>query len=321
MAAVESPPGRLARKVAIVTGGGRGIGRAEALKLAAEGARVVVNDRGGAAEGGGSDPEVAEAVAREIRSAGGEAVTSGESVADFAGARRIVEAAMDAFGRLDIVINNAGIIRPRHILEMSEADWDDLIAVHMKGHFNVTRHAAPILAAQKSGVLVNTSSNSGLGHYGMSNYAAAKEGIIGFTRSIARDLGPLGVRCHGMRPGAGTRMVLPEVVETVRKSQEDFGFPGIGYDWIEPRPTAATAEHVAAVAAWLCTDAAAPLNGRTVYIYGEELGLFSEPRLERTAFAPGGWSSEALEDEAARAYLIGGLTNLFGPGRAAPSAP
>src|SRR5206468_5491639 len=129
---------------------------------------------------------------------------------------------------------------------------------------------------------------SGLGHLGMSNYAAAKEGIIGFTRSIARDLGPFGVRCNALRPGAGTRMVLPEVVETIRRSQEDLGFPGIGYDWITPRPTEATAEHVAAVALWLCTDAAARLNGRTLFIYGEELGLFSEPKMERVAYRSGG---------------------------------
>ena len=312
--------GRLAGKVAIVTGAGRGIGRAEALALAAEGARVIVNDRGGATEGGGSDPAVADAVAAEIRLAGGEAVANADDVSEFTAAGRIVQAAIDSYGRLDILVNNAGIIRPRMIWEMSECDWDDLIAVHLKGHFAMVRHAATHFRAQCSGVIINTSSNSGLGHYGMSNYAAAKEGIIGFTRSVARDLGPYNVRCNAIRPGAGTRMVLPEVVETIRRSQEDYGFPGIGHDWIAPRETAASANNVAAVAVWLCTDASSRLNGRTLYIYGEELGLFSEPRLERAAYAPGGWTSAALDDEGAVAFLLGDLENLFKPKMTGASA-
>jgi NAD(P)-dependent dehydrogenase (short-subunit alcohol dehydrogenase family) len=303
--------GRVAGKVAIVTGAGRGIGRAEAMLLAAEGANVVVNDRGGEVTGGGRDTEVAQAVVEEIRALGGEAIASAEDVSDFAAAGRIVETALDVFGRVDILINNAGIIRPRDIDQMGEADWDDLIAVHLKGHFAMARHVAPHLIAQKGGAVVNTSSNSGLGHLGMSNYAAAKEGIVGFTRSIARDLGPHGVRCNAIRPGAGTRMVLPEVVETIRRSQEDLGFPGIGYDWITPRQTVATPDNVAAVALWLCTDAARDLNGRTLFIYGEELGLFSEPVMERTAYRPGGWTLEALEDEAAVQYLVGDAKNLF----------
>jgi len=305
---------RLEGQVAIVTGAGNGIGRAEAHLLAREGVKVVVNDLGGKPTGGGADTSVAEKVVEEIRAMGGEAVANTDSVTEFAGGKRMVEAAMDHFGRLDILINNAGILRPKVIWEMTEDEWDSVVGVNLKGCFNTVRHAAPIFKQQKSGVIVNTSSNSGLGHYGMSNYAAAKEGVVGFTRSIAKDLGPYNVRCNILRPGATTRIVVPEVQETVRAAQEDHGFPAIGYDWISAKPgQASTPDQAAGAAIWLCTESAKDLNGRSIFIYGDEIGIFSEPALERRAFRAEGWDLDALEDPAASSYLIGQLKNIFAP--------
>src|SRR5581483_7105439 len=192
----------LAGKVLIVTGAGQpvSIGHSHAIAFAKAGAKVVVNDNGSAQRGDGADTSLAEAVAQEIRDMGGEAVASTDSVADFDGARRIVETAMDAFGRIDVLINNAGNQRMNRIYEATEEDFDSLIAIHLKGTFNTVRHAAPHMMARKSGVIINTSSTGGLGFYGNSIYAAAKEGIVGFTRSIARDLGPYGIRCNAIRP-------------------------------------------------------------------------------------------------------------------------
>jgi 3-oxoacyl-[acyl-carrier protein] reductase len=305
---------RLEGKVAIVTGAGRGIGRAEAMLLGEQGAKVIVNDLGGGPTGGAvADAGVANSVAKEIREAGGQAVANSDSVASWVGAKHMVEQALDSFGRLDIVINNAGILRPKTIDQMSEEEWDDVIATHLKGHFAMARHAAPVLIKQKSGAIVNTSSHSGLGHYGMSNYAAAKEGIIGFTRSIARDLGQHNIRCNAIRPGANTRIAIPDVIETIRKSQDDLGFPGIGNMWIVPRQTVATSEQAAGVAVWLCTDAAKNINGRTFVIHGEEFGLFAEPEIVRTAYRAEGWGLDALDELPAQSYLVGDLRNQFLP--------
>ena len=208
---------RLEGKVAIVTGAGRGIGRGEALLLAEEGAKVVVNDLGGSVGGEGEDERPAEQVAEEIRAAGGEAVANFDSVATMEGGENIVKTAVEAFGGLDILINNAGILRDRMVFNMTEEEWDLVLDVHLKGHFATTKYAGIIFRQQRSGRIVNTGSSSGLGTMGQANYAAAKEGIVGLTRTCALDLGRYGVTVNAIRPAAGTRLTLSPEMEEARQ--------------------------------------------------------------------------------------------------------
>ena len=184
----KSSKKHLSGRVAIVTGAGQAIGRAHAMRLASEGASVVVNDVGAQLSGSGSDRTLAESVVAEIKAAGGMAVAKADTVATMDGAKRIVETALDHFKRLDILINNAGNSRPNRIFEATEEDFDSLFGVHVKGSFATIRHASPHFVKQRSGVIINTGSDSGLGHYGHAVYGAAKEALAGLTRSIARDL-------------------------------------------------------------------------------------------------------------------------------------
>jgi NAD(P)-dependent dehydrogenase (short-subunit alcohol dehydrogenase family) len=207
--------GALDGRVAIITGAGRGIGREHALLFAAEGARVVVNDLGGANDGTGSDLTPAEEVAAEIRARGGEAVVNGDNVADWEGAQRMINQAVETFGDLDILVNNAGILRDRVLVNMTEEEWDAVIAVHLKGHFAPTRWAAAYWREQhKAGVtkprnIVHTSSTSGLfSNPGQSNYGAAKTGIATFSQIVAKELSRYNVKSNTIAPGARTRLTL-----------------------------------------------------------------------------------------------------------------
>ncbi len=205
--------GTLDGRVAIITGAGRGIGREHALLFAAEGAKVVVNDLGGALDGSSAEASPAEEVVAEIKAMGGEAVANHDNVATWDGGARLVESALDAFGDLHVLVNNAGILRDRVLVNLSEEDWDSVINVHLKGHFVPTRHAAAYWREQaKAGKtvkasIINTSSTSGLlGNIGQSNYGAAKAGIAAFTVIIAEELGRYGVRANAIAPAARTRM-------------------------------------------------------------------------------------------------------------------
>src|ERR1700728_1036103 len=203
----------LTNRVAVITGAGRGIGREHALLFAAEGAKVVVNDLGGSTDGSGSDATPAEQVAAEIVAAGGQAVANADDISTWEGAERLVQQAIDTFGDLHVLINNAGILRDRVLVNLSEEDWDSVINVHLKGHFVPTRHAATYWREQaKAGKtvkasIINTSSTSGLlGNVGQSNYGAAKAGIAAFSVIIAEELGRYGVRVNAIAPAARTRM-------------------------------------------------------------------------------------------------------------------
>src|SRR5436190_16602084 len=205
--------GALDGRVAIITGAGRGIGREHALLFAAEGAKVVVNDLGAAADGTGGDLTPAEQVVADIKAMGGEAAANGDNVADWEGGQRLVNAAIETFGDLDILVNNAGILRDRVLVNMTEQEWDDVVKVHMKGHFVPTRWAAAYWREQtKAGVevkgsVINTSSTSGLlGNPGQTNYGSAKAGIAAFSNIAAQELGRYGVRVNAIAPAARTRM-------------------------------------------------------------------------------------------------------------------
>jgi NAD(P)-dependent dehydrogenase (short-subunit alcohol dehydrogenase family) len=251
--------GQLDGKVAIVTGAGRGIGREHALALARAGAKVVVNDLGASLGGEGSDAEPAQHVVSEILAAGGTAVSNLESAADFAGAARLVRQAIDEFGRLDILVNNAGIIRDRMLVNMTEAEWDAVISVHLKGHFAPTRHAAEHWRERsKAGEevrarVINTSSPSGVfGNVGQANYGAAKAGIAAFTMIAAQELGRYGVTVNCIAPNARTRM-----------TEAAFGeLPaGEGFDAMDPA-------NIAPIAVALCADEAQDITGQCLFVYG-----------------------------------------------------
>ncbi len=291
---------RLKGKVAIVTGSGNGIGRAEALQLAREGAKVVVNDL---ARG---EPTSAEKVAQEIHDAGGTAIAVNASVSTMAGAKAIVGAANEAFGRPDILVNNAGFGRVGPIAEMSEADWDSVIAVNLKGTFAMIRHAAPLFKAQGSGLIVNTSSDAGTGDTFLGGYSAAKEGIVGLTRAVARELARDGVRCNAIRPRAfDTGQSRAANFDKQVRFYQRFGVPLSG---VHPMgPAMGTAAEVAAFVAWLCTDDAVNINGRIFVIGCGEAGLWEEPKLTRSIRRDQPWDLDALE--AKREELFGGLRN------------
>jgi NAD(P)-dependent dehydrogenase (short-subunit alcohol dehydrogenase family) len=223
--------GALDGRVAIITGAGRGLGREHALLFAREGARIVVNDLGGANDGTGTDLTPAQQVVEEIRALGGEAIVNGDDVADWQGAQRLVNVAIETFGDLDILVNNAGILRDRVLVNMTEAEWDDVIRVHLKGHFAPTRWAAAYWREQhKAGLgrprnLVHTSSTSGLfANPGQSNYGAAKTGIATFSQIVAKELIRYDVKSNTVAPGARTRLTLatPGLEEIMKPAEGSF---------------------------------------------------------------------------------------------------
>jgi 3-oxoacyl-[acyl-carrier protein] reductase len=305
---------RLAGRVAIVTGAGRGIGRGEALLLAAEGAAVVVNDLGGAPDGTGQSTSPADDVVEEIKKAGGKAVANYDNVATMEGGERIVKTALDNFGRLDILVNNAGILRDRMVFNMTEEEWDAVIAVHLKGHFSTIKPASQIFRQQRSGRIVNTGSSSGLGNMGQANYAAAKEGIVGLTRTVARDIGRYGATCNAIRPGAATRLTLSPEMEEARRRAEAAGVRRGGGGMPSMPP-----EAIAPLVVYLCTDAAQNVNGRDFAVSGRSIGLYTIPTVEKTIYAPGEiWTLDEL-DEIFPRTIGAGLRNEFGP-REQPAA-
>jgi NAD(P)-dependent dehydrogenase (short-subunit alcohol dehydrogenase family) len=225
--------GALEGRVAIITGAGRGIGREHALLFAAEGAKVVVNDLGGANDGSGTDLTPAQEVVAEIVAQGGEAIVNGDNVADWEGAQRLINSAIEAFGDLDILVNNAGILRDRVLVNMTEEEWDSVIAVHLKGHFAPTRWAAAYWREQhkagntKPRNVVHTSSTSGLfSNPGQSNYGAAKSGIATFSQIVAKELVRYNVRSNCIAPGARTRLTLatPGLDQMIAPPKEEGAF-------------------------------------------------------------------------------------------------
>jgi hypothetical protein len=292
-------------KVAIVTGAGRGIGRGVALALAAAGARVVVNDYGVNADG--SEPSTGPAfdVAEEIRRAGGEAVANTDSVASWDGGGKIVGAAVESFGRLDVLVTCAGILRDRMIFNMSEEEWRSVLEVHLKGTFTVVRHAAPILREQRWGRIVTFSSGSGLfGNPGQANYGAAKAGISGLTKVVAKDLGKYGVTCNSICPVAATRMTMTPALRKARELRRQQGIQQRALHDMENL----SPDDVAPMVVFLASDQAAQVNGQFFLCAGGSISLVSQPRAVKTLWRESRWALDDL-DEWAPLALTTGLAN------------
>jgi NAD(P)-dependent dehydrogenase (short-subunit alcohol dehydrogenase family) len=298
---------RLKGKVAVVTGSGGGIGRGIAILMAEEGAKVVVNDLGGAVDGTGSSDAAANKVVEEIKAAGGEAVPNYESVATVEGGEKIIQTAIDNFGKLDILVNNAGILRDRMVFNMSPEEWDAVLKVHLYGVFNCTKPAAVLFRQQRSGCIINMSSTSGLiGNSGQANYGAAKAGIAGFTRVIARDLGRYGVCCNYIAPGAGTRMTLSDEVLAARQIRAEKGLTGGSQ---QPRRAGpGDPDDVAPMVVWLASDAAANINGQGFGAAGGNYSLYQQPAPIKTIVKDGRWTLDEL-DSILPTSLMAGLVN------------
>jgi NAD(P)-dependent dehydrogenase (short-subunit alcohol dehydrogenase family) len=252
--------GLLDGRVAVITGSGRGIGREFALSMASEGAKVVVNDVGVSLDGRGTDEDPAASVCKEIEALGGEAVPSYDSVTEFDAAERIIGTAVEAFGTIDILVNNAGIVRDRTLVKMSEEDFDAVIAVHLKGTWNMAHHAIKLMRGERFGRIVNFSSDAFKGSVGQCNYAAAKAGVIGLTRTIARECGRYGITANAMCPFAATRMTVNDAVIANWKRRVESGL--LTQAEFEARMAMPGPEFVAPMVAYLCTDAAKDVNGQ-----------------------------------------------------------
>lgn len=283
-------------KVALVTGGGRGIGREIATMMAAHGAKVVVNDPGVALGGGGASDGPANEVVREVTEAGGEAVANFGSVADAKAARGMVDLAVERFGKIDVVVNNAGILRDAIFHKMTHDEWDAVIQVHLYGSFNVSRAAAEYFRVQNGGAFVHMTSTSGLiGNVGQANYSAAKMGIIGLSKSLALDMSRFNVRSNCISPFAWSRMVGS--VPNTPDQEERLN-----------RVKALTPNKIAPAAVFLASDAARDVNGQIFAVRGNEIFLMSQPRPLRSVHRSEGWTPEALRD-----HLLPALKPSFLP--------
>ena len=272
--------GLLDGRVAIVTGSGRGIGREFALCFAREGAKVVINDVGVSLDGQGTEDDPAAQVCKEIEALGSEAVPNYDSVADFDGARNIVKTATDAFGTVDILVNNAGIVRDKTLLKMDESDFDSVIAVHLKGSFNTTRHAAEVMKEKGYGRIINITSSAGLrGNFGQTNYGAAKAGLMGMTFIWSMELGRYGITCNAVAPAGATRMTAA----LYEKSGK------------EPPPEEDPALN-APLVAYLASEAAADVNGQILGRSEFAYTLFQHPKQIAWMWNDGPWTPQLVAD-------------------------
>ncbi|MBL1081940.1 SDR family oxidoreductase [Streptomyces actinomycinicus] len=267
----------LAGKAVAVTGAGRGIGRAVALAAAAEGAKVVVNDYGVSVDGASPTSEVAEAVVKEIEAAGGEAVAVADDISTMAGGQRVVDRAVASYGRIDGVVCVAGILRERMLFNMTEEEWDPVVATHLKGTFTVFRAASAVMRKQRTGTLIGFTSGNHQGSVSQANYSAAKGGIISLVRSAALGLHKYGVTANAVAPVARTRMSANVPMELA-----EIGEP----------------EDVAALVVYLLSDAAAAqgVTGQVYTIAGPKIAVWAQPRELRAAYASGGWTPETIAE-------------------------
>jgi NAD(P)-dependent dehydrogenase (short-subunit alcohol dehydrogenase family) len=274
-------------KSVIVTGAGGGIGRDFALAMAAAGAKVLVNDIGTSVKGEGRDAGLAQKVVDEIRAAGGTAVADTDSVADWESANRIVQSAVDSFGKIDVVVNNAGILRDRFFFNMSVEEWRAVIDVHLNGSFHVARAAAPHFKSQNSGCYVHMTSTSGLvGNLGQANYSAAKLGIVGLSKSIALDMAKYNVRSNCISPFAWSRMIGSIPTETDEQRAR-----------VEKLKSMQTSK-IAPLAVFLASDAASDVTGQIFAVRANEIFLMSQSRPLRSVHRSEGWTAETIASHA-----------------------
>ncbi|WP_323146553.1 SDR family NAD(P)-dependent oxidoreductase [Pseudomonas marginalis] len=275
-------------KVVVVSGAGNGIGRAIALEMAAEGARVVVNDLGSSVHGEGQDAGPAQKVVNEIKALGGDAVASTDSVAGWDSAHRIVQTAMDTFGRIDVVVNNAGILRDRMFHKMDEQEWLAVLNVHLNGSFFLARAAAPHFRQQNGGSYIHMTSNTGLvGNVGQVNYAAAKLGIVGMSKAIALDMAAFGVRSNCISPAAWSRMIGAVPTDTPEKKLQ-----------AERMEKMMHPSKQAPLAVFLASDAAKDVSGQIFYVRSNEIMLVSQPRVVRSVHRDAGWTAQSVAEHA-----------------------
>jgi NAD(P)-dependent dehydrogenase (short-subunit alcohol dehydrogenase family) len=287
--------GVLDGRVAIITGGARGIGASISRLFAAERASLVINDLGGSPDGTGSDEGPAKQIADEIVAAGGTAVADGGDIGDVATGERLVRTAVDQYGKLDIVVNVAGILRDRMIFNLPEADWDEVIRVHLKGHYSTVRPASAYWREQRNPQghyrIINFTSNSGLeGSPGQPNYAAAKMGIVGLTYSLAQALARYGVTANAISPGAATRLTATIPADRRIADIEESARPEMSPD------------NVAPVALYLASERSDWLTGRVVSAMGFDVGLYENPQLIRQLSAPGPWQYDKLAAAMERSF-------------------
>ena len=282
-----SRTGLVQGKVVVVTGAGGGIGRDIALAMAREGAKVVVNDIGASVSGEGQDAGPAQKVVDEIKAMGGQAAANTDSVSDAAGAARIVQTAIDSFGRIDVVVNNAGILRDRFFHKMSMDEWDAVLKVHLYGAFYVSRAAAPHFKEQESGNYIHMTSTSGLvGNFGQANYSAAKLGVTALSKSIALDMQKFKVRSNCISPFAWSRMIGSIPTETPEEQAR-----------VE-RIKQMTPAKIAPMAVALASDDSAHVNGQVFAVRNNEIFLMSQPRPIRSVHRSEGWTPKSVLDQA-----------------------
>ncbi|MFC1991192.1 SDR family NAD(P)-dependent oxidoreductase [Chloroflexota bacterium] len=281
---------RLKDKVAIVTGSGQGIGGAIALALAKEGAKVVTNNRRQGTDGGD-----AETIAKQITEMGGEAVAFFGSIDDFEVAGKLVQTAVDKFGRLDILVNNAGADVPHMVWNMTEDEWDICVDSFLKGSFNCTRFACGIMRGQKWGRIINTTSTAWLGTVGHCNYGAAKAGLVGLTRAIAREMGRYGVTCNAYAPTAATRFTLSKEILAGFTKRYEAGL--MTKERFEELTNPPGPEMVAPFLIYLCTDKASDINGQVFDVTGNNIAIYSEPvKTNAIDKTEGMWTVEELTE-------------------------
>jgi len=298
---------RLTGKVALVTGSGQGIGKAIALELARHGARVVTNSRKPGTKGGD-----AESTAYEIMDARGQAVAFYGDVSNFQSAGKLIQTAVERFGRLDIVVNNAGADAPHMIWNMTEEEWDLSINSYLKGTFNTCRHACALMREQKWGRIINTTSTAWLGTVGHCNYGAAKAGVVGLTRSVAREMGRYGVTCNAYAPTASTRFSASEEIQAGFKKRYEAGL--MTKERFEELTNLPSPETVGPFIVFLCTDAAADINGQVFDVTGGNIALYSEPIKKKTISKDAGiWTVDELTKQVPS--LLEGYKNPAPPGQ------